>query len=365
MLPAIPDDASATDCASPEGSPVAGGRPRASSAASSTASADALAEIAAAFAHGRARRRRLRAVRTVGRGSEAKVKAAVDLDTGALVAVKVVARPVPALGPGVDRQDTEHVLLERQRQAKTLRDRFKAIAALSHPSVCRMFEYFETSTKIYTVLELGEGDLHAFLASRGGLLPDYTVRTISERIFSALAYLHSHGIVHRDVKPPNVLLRSFADPSSVFLADFTGSHVASSTFGLRTVIGTPFYLAPELVRGEIYDHRVDSYSAGIVAYELFFGRTPFEDCTDFLQLYARIGRGSFAFPKYPQASPKFLDFVSRLLRNNPRERMPADEALLHPFLAPLPWEDPDDSTGTLVVFDESTGELKCAPGVTC
>ncbi|KAI9030269.1 kinase-like domain-containing protein [Hyaloraphidium curvatum] len=300
-------------------------------------------------------------VRVLGKGSEATVRAAVALDWGTAVAVKCFERPALPADPGTGGRKLDAALRERETQHAALRDRFRAVAAITHPSVCRMFEFFSTPEKIYMVLELGEGDLQVFAKSRGGTLPDTTVHTVMERVFSALEHLHSHGIVHRDIKAPNVLLRSFHDPSSLFLADFCGAHVRpSDKRGMTTMIGTPFYLPPELVRGEPYGERVDCYSAGILAYELLFGATPFEDCGDFVELYRRIDGGSFSFPARPAPPPFFEHFVRGLLVNDPAGRMSAHAALLHPFLAPPPWEE-DDSTGTLVVYDESTGELKCAP----
>ncbi|KAI9021372.1 kinase-like domain-containing protein [Hyaloraphidium curvatum] len=281
-----------------------------------------------AFAAGRARRRRYRILERVGQGSEAKVSAALSLDTGRMVAIKVSRKPVPGIACPTE-------------QART----FAAIAALKHPNIVEMIEQFETESKSYTVMELAAGDLETFLQCRGPL-GEAEIRTILASILRALCFLHSRGIAHRDLKPRNILLRSFDDLSTLCISDFGGAHVPMGPLfpppGVPTmhrIVGTPLYLAPEIVRGQTpYSAEVDLWSLGCIAYQLAWGRTPFGDSDSLLHLFARAIGGRWSFPTGARQGA-FADFVAALLRPDPEGRISAEGALEHPWMKGVPVVD--------------------------
>ncbi|KAI9021361.1 kinase-like domain-containing protein [Hyaloraphidium curvatum] len=283
------------------------------------------------FAAGRARRRRFAAYAALGGGSTGCVRAAVCLDDGRRVALKSCRR-VHALGWAPFAPE----------DGEAARARFEAVAALDHPHLCRVFERIETEHKIYTVMELCESDLQAYLDAHGPL-PEHRIRPILRSILWALAYLHSRGIAHRDLKPSNVLLRRpDEDPSDLALADFD---------------------AAGIVRGSPYGCEVDIWALGCMAVELATGRTPFEGAGSFHELYAAIGAGRWA--GLPDGfSSGFRDLVARMLVVDQRERVTAAGALAHPWF----W-DPREVrmgregwAGAWVAFDERTGELSAPHG---
>ncbi|KAI9000086.1 kinase-like domain-containing protein [Hyaloraphidium curvatum] len=307
-----------------------------------------------AFAEGRARRKDLEVLRTLGAGTSGIVQSAVCRRTGAVVAVKSCRKAAreaylpPVLrapsGPGAD--------------PVSLRRRVDAIAGLRHPNLLEVYEFFETRDSCYAVMELAQGgDLDAYLASTGKL-PERDIRSVLHGILSGLAYLHSRGIAHRDVKPANVLLRTEDDPASVVLADFDGSFVSEpgeSSAGMKTLVGTPYFLAPELVSGKDYGPEIDVYSAGCIAFLLACGRTPFQDSSSFTELYSRISRGGWTFPSAARISRPLEDLIRTMLRTDPARRPSASEALAHPFFASGSGQR--SASGVRVRFDERTGEL--------
>ncbi|KAI9013518.1 kinase-like domain-containing protein [Hyaloraphidium curvatum] len=236
---------------------------------------------------------------------------AVRSATGGMVALKSTPRrrceDAWVLHPASDVREAE------------LRRRFEALAALRHPNLIRVEEFFATRDKFY--------DLEAFLR-RNGPLSEADIRSALQCILGGLAFLHSSGIAHRDVKSSNVLLRRRGDPSSAALAEFDGSFVAPSGQAappMRTLIGTPYLLAPKVVDGGEYGPQIDMYSTGCIAFQLACGRTRFEDSRS---LFGELGSG-------------------------------AAEALEHPFFAKASWR----LSGVPVVFDESAGVLTADLGV--
>lgn len=170
------------------------------------------------------------------------------------------------------------------------------------------------------------------------------MRKIIRGLLEGLVFLHSHGIAHRDLKPQNLLLKSFTDLASICIADFTGCYVPgvsktvetlSSVPFMESLVGTPFFLAPSVVRGENYTASVDVYAAGCIAYQLIVGRTPFEDSKTFSELYTRILTGDWCFPESVEVSDEFRDFVQQLMARDSLDRPSAVEALQHPWLACL------------------------------
>ncbi|KAI8999933.1 kinase-like domain-containing protein [Hyaloraphidium curvatum] len=275
---------------------------------------------AALFAAGRARRRRIASGATLGSGASGRVRAAVCLDNRREVAVKSVWCPADAA------------------ERRAARHRFGALSSLNHPNVCRVFEMFETRSKVYTVMELCAMDLRTYLTLHGPL-PEHLIRPVLRSILSGLAYLHSRGIAHRDLKPSNILLRRpEADPSDLALADFDNAGICGD-FGtdaqgqFSQLAGTPFYLAPEIVRCLPYGRGVDVWAAGCIAVELATGRTPFAQAEDFHGLFAAICECRWA--GLPAGfSHGFGDLVTRMLCPDQGRRATAAEALAHPWF----WE---------------------------
>ena len=211
----------------------------------------------------------------IGRGGMGVVFRATQLSLGRQVALKLVA---PELA-----EDPE------------FRERFKREARLAagidHPNVVPVHQAEEQDGHLYIAMRYVPGtDLHALLIARGRLEPADAVR-ILEQVASALDAAHEQGLVHRDVKPANVLLSGKAGKEHVYLTDFgVTKHIASAAGMTRTgaFVGTLDYVSPEQVQGAAVDGRADVYALGCLLYELLTGVVPFQRDSDAAKLFAHM-----------------------------------------------------------------------------
>jgi hypothetical protein len=187
-------------------------------------------------------------------GGMAEVWAAEDLDLGRRVALKLL------LGAA-----------DPERFAREAR----AAAALSHPAICRVYEYGEADGRPFIVLEyLAGGTLEDRLASGKPLADEETAR-IAREVASGLAHAHERDLVHRDVKPGNVL---FDEQGAAKITDFGIARMLSepTLTDAGTLLGTAAYISPEQARGERATPASDVYSFGVILYRMLTGRLPFE-----------------------------------------------------------------------------------------
>jgi len=160
--------------------------------------------------------------------------------------------------------------------------------SLNHPAVVKAFPKREPSRN-YIVLEFTEGKTLRQVLHEHGKLPVERAVRIAVGICEALEYIHSQGVVHRDVKPENILVDA---EDRIKLIDFGIASQAGArrvTFGkFSQVMGTPDYIAPEQVRGKRGDARTDVYSAGVILYEMITGETPFSGTNPFVVMNSRL-----------------------------------------------------------------------------
>lgn len=159
-------------------------------------------------------------------------------------------------------------------------------------------------------------------------MPEPHVACIAAQVLAGLAFLHSHDVLHRDVKPGNVLHNERGD---VKLTDFGISKELTATLLADTFLGTSLYLAPERARGEPYGFASDVWSHGIVSVELAMGRHPFPNMASFLELCDALFRRPE--PRLPETfSPDAQSFVAAQLLRAADARLDARTLLQHPFL---------------------------------
>nr|XP_041573539.1 serine/threonine-protein kinase 36 isoform X2 [Taeniopygia guttata] len=246
----------------------------------------------------------------IGEGSFGRVYKGRRKHSAQVVALKFI--------PKVGRSEKE--LKNLQREIEIMRD-------LHHPNIIQMLDSFETANEVVVVTNYAEGDLFQILED-DGWLPESKIQTIAAQLISALYYLHSHRILHRDMKPQNILL---GKDGVVKLCDFGFARAMSiHTMVLTSIKGTPLYMSPELLEERPYDHTADLWSVGCILYELFVGTPPFYTNSIF-HLVSLILKEPV---KWPEAmSPVFKSFLQGLLMKNPRERLSWPELLSHPFIA--------------------------------
>ncbi|XP_024121620.1 serine/threonine-protein kinase 36 isoform X3 [Oryzias melastigma] len=245
-----------------------------------------------------------------GEGSFGRVHKGRKKGSGQVVALKFM--------PKVGRTDKE--LRSLKREIEIMRN-------LKHPNIVQLFDSFETDTEVVVVTEYAEGQLFQVLEDDGNL-PESLVREIACQLVSALYYLHSHRILHRDMKPQNILL---GKSGVVKLCDFGFARAMSaSTLVLTSIKGTPLYMSPELVEEKPYDHTADLWSLGCILYELHTGAPPFYTNSIF-HLVQLIVKDQVKWPD--TMSDACMSFLKGLLTKDPEKRLSWPDLLHHPFVA--------------------------------
>lgn len=214
-----------------------------------------------------------------------------------------------------------------EKELRNLQREIEIMRGLRHPNIVHMLDSFETDKEVVVVTDYAEGELFQILED-DGKLPEDQVQAIAAQLVSALYYLHSHRILHRDMKPQNILL---AKGGGIKLCDFGFARAMSTnTMVLTSIKGTPLYMSPELVEERPYDHTADLWSVGCILYELAVGTPPFYT-TSIFQLVSLILKDPVRWP--PTISPCFKNFLQGLLTKDPRQRLSWPDLLHHPFIA--------------------------------
>lgn len=186
-----------------------------------------------------------------------------------------------------------------EKELRNLQREIEIMRGLRHPNIVHMLDSFETDKEVVVVTDYAEGELFQILED-DGKLPEDQVQAIAAQLVSALYYLHSHRILHRDMKPQNILL---AKGGGIKLCDFGFARAMSTnTMVLTSIKGTPLYMSPELVEERPYDHTADLWSVGCILYELAVGTPPFYT-TSIFQLVNLILKDPVRWP--PTMSPCF------------------------------------------------------------
>jgi len=257
----------------------------------------------------------------IGIGSFSVVRRGECRHSGEIVAVKVI-----------NKNDVNALHIERLQNELSLLPTVEGFN-----QVISLLDAYEDSENVYIVFEIVEG----------GNLQDVVVNTVpySERdaakilksILHAISFCHCHGVVHRDLKPDNLLCST--DLTEIKLADFGLATYLGLGETTQGTVGTRAYLSPEMILKQPYDFSVDMWSMGCIAYILLGGYHPFSDTID-MPLYTQIVTGEWKFDdqEWINVSDIAKDFISQLLVLDPRDRMTANEALRHPFIRASFWK---------------------------
>ncbi|XP_028648739.1 serine/threonine-protein kinase D2 [Erpetoichthys calabaricus] len=218
------------------------------------------------------------------------------------------------------------------KQESQLRNEVAILQSLRHPGIVNLECMFETPEKVFVVMEKLHGDmLEMILSSEKGRLPERLTKFLITQILAALRHLHFKNIVHCDLKPENVLLAS-ADPfPQVKLCDFGFARIIGEKSFRRSVVGTPAYLAPEVLLNQGYNRSLDMWSVGVIMYVSLSGTFPFNEDED---INDQIHNAAFMYPPNPwkNISPEAIDLINNLLQVKMRKRYSVDKSLSHTWL---------------------------------
>uniref|UniRef100_A0A8C2IZ29 protein kinase C n=1 Tax=Cyprinus carpio TaxID=7962 RepID=A0A8C2IZ29_CYPCA len=218
------------------------------------------------------------------------------------------------------------------KQESQLRNEVAILQNLHHPGIVNLECMFETPERVFVVMEKLHGDmLEMILSSEKGRLPERITKFLVTQILIALRHLHFKNIVHCDLKPENVLLASADSFPQVKLCDFGFARIIGEKSFRRSVVGTPAYLAPEVLRNKGYNRSLDMWSVGVIVYVSLSGTFPFNEDVD---IHDQIQNAAFMYPPNPwkTVTPEAIDLINNLLQVKMRKRYSVDKSLSHPWL---------------------------------
>ncbi|EPQ06805.1 Serine/threonine-protein kinase D3 [Myotis brandtii] len=218
------------------------------------------------------------------------------------------------------------------KQESQLRNEVAILQNLHHPGIVNLECMFETPERVFVVMEKLHGDmLEMILSSEKSRLPERITKFMVTQILVALRNLHFKNIVHCDLKPENVLLASAEPFPQVKLCDFGFARIIGEKSFRRSVVGTPAYLAPEVLRSKGYNRSLDMWSVGVIVYVSLSGTFPFNEDED---INDQIQNAAFMYPPNPwkEISGEAIDLINNLLQVKMRKRYSVDKSLSHPWL---------------------------------
>uniref|UniRef100_UPI003AAB78DE serine/threonine-protein kinase D1 n=1 Tax=Centroberyx gerrardi TaxID=166262 RepID=UPI003AAB78DE len=211
------------------------------------------------------------------------------------------------------------------KQESQLRNEVAILQNLHHPGVVNLDCMFETPERVFVVMEKLHGDmLEMILSSEKGRLPERITKFLVTQILVALRHLHFKNIVHCDLKPENVLLASADSFPQVKLCDFGFARIIGEKSFRRSVVGTPAYLAPEVLRNKGYNRSLDMWSVGVIIYVR-------SDCLSVFDLFP-LPPAQCMLGYAPALSVAAIDLINNLLQVKMRKRYSVDKTLSHPWL---------------------------------
>ncbi|KAG7459035.1 hypothetical protein MATL_G00226910 [Megalops atlanticus] len=248
----------------------------------------------------------------LGRGSFACVYKAKSVNTGLEVAIKTIDKKAMHKAGMVQRVSNEVEIQCR----------------LKHPSILELYNYFEDSNYVYLVLEMcHNGEMSRYLKDRKKPFTEDEARHFMHQIVKGMLYLHTHGIMHRDLTLSNLLLTS---SMNIKIADFgLATQLKLPSEKHFTMCGTPNYISPEVVTRSAHGLESDVWSLGCMFYAFLMGRPPFDTDTVKSTL-SKVVLGEYEMPVH--VSLEAQDLISQLLRKNPAERPSLPALLDHPFM---------------------------------
>ncbi|SOS80489.1 calcium-dependent protein kinase 5 [Plasmodium sp. gorilla clade G1] len=246
----------------------------------------------------------------LGKGSYGNVVKAVSKRTGQQRAIKIIEK-------------------KKIHNIERLKREILIMKQMDHPNIIKLYEVYEDNEKLYLVLELCDGGELFDKIVKYGSFSEYEAYKIMKQIFSALYYCHSKNIMHRDLKPENILYVDNTEDSPIQIIDWGFASKCMNNHNLKSVVGTPYYIAPEILRGK-YDKRCDIWSSGVIMYILLCGYPPFNGKNND-EILKKVKKGEFVFDSnyWARVSDDAKDLICQCLNYNYKERIDVEQVLKH------------------------------------
>ncbi|KAL4429132.1 hypothetical protein ABPG74_015160 [Tetrahymena malaccensis] len=247
----------------------------------------------------------------IGKGSYAEIYRALNKENNMIVAIKVIE------------------VQENERVEDFVKKEIDLVKECNHPNITQVYEHFFVDNKIYIIMEYCGGGSLAQLIKKKGQFQEPYITIILKEILQALSYLHSNQMVHRDIKSANILIQK---DGKVKLCDFgVSSKISNNSQKLQTFVGTPYYMAPEVIQKSEYDFKADIWSVGITAIEMATGHPPYYDKKPEIAMSKIVSEEPPSLSK-ETSSTMLINFVNCCLKYNPEQRQSAKQLLSHSFI---------------------------------
>ncbi|CDW88681.1 protein kinase domain containing protein [Stylonychia lemnae] len=249
----------------------------------------------------------------LGKGGFGEVKKVMHKLTGQMRAMKIIKKDAA------------------EEYLQNLNNEIKILKVLDHPNIVKLYEIYQDQKNIYLITEYLEGGELFDLILKTKHFNENIAAKIMKQLLSAVAYCHNKNIVHRDLKPENLLLCK-PDSFDVKVIDFGLSRTFTPEKNMYSKMGTPFYIAPEVLKKK-YNEKCDVWSCGVILYILLCGNPPFNGKND-QAIFDSISLGfvSFQGVEWKNVSNQAKIFIKKLLQVHPDQRLSAQQALSDPWI---------------------------------
>jgi polo-like kinase 1 len=249
----------------------------------------------------------------LGKGGFARVYEFLNLENRKVQAAKIICKDQ----------------LTKQRRRQKLMSEIKIHKSLHHQSIVAFEHFFEDSENVYILLEICPNQTLSELLRRRKRLTELEVQCYMLQIISALVYIHSKNVIHRDLKIGNLFI---SEKMEIKLGDFgLASKLDYEGQKRKTICGTPNYIAPEVLDSKLgHSFEVDVWALGVIMYTLLIGRPPFET-NDVKKTYNLIKMNAYSFPDQSLISSEARSLITQILKSDPSRRPSLSEILEHEF----------------------------------